>query len=63
MELVIGKVYPLSSKYFLNKRGLPIEVICRSKTKPLTTEQTQTLDEAHKVFLSWCERLDIKPVG
>jgi len=35
-EAVIGKDYPLSSKYFLQRRGLPIEIITRKSTNGLT---------------------------
>lgn len=61
-ELVIGKNYPLSSKYFLQKRGLPIEVLSRKSKKPLTTKQMEALDETYNVFRGWCDRLGIEPV-
>jgi 4-hydroxy-tetrahydrodipicolinate synthase len=60
-EDILGKNYPLSAKYFLNKRGLPIEVISRTNTEPLKPEQMAALDDTHKVFLGWCDRLGIKP--
>ena len=61
-EAVIGDNYPLSSKYFLQKRGLPIELISRKSAKPLTAKQKNTLDEIYKVFLGWCDYLGIEPV-
>jgi 4-hydroxy-tetrahydrodipicolinate synthase len=60
-EDILAKNYPLSAKYFLHKRGLPIEVISRINTVPLPSEQIKALDETHKVFLGWCDRLGIKP--
>ncbi|CAG5002320.1 4-hydroxy-tetrahydrodipicolinate synthase [Dyadobacter sp. CECT 9275] len=61
MEPVIGKYYPLSSKYFLRKRGFPIEVISRSNSREIPADQAQILDNSYKTFLSWCDRLRIKP--
>jgi 4-hydroxy-tetrahydrodipicolinate synthase len=61
-EAVIGKNYPLSSKYFLQKRGLPIELISRKSKKPLTEKQINALDETYKLFLGWCDRIGIEPV-
>ncbi|MBS1934678.1 MAG: dihydrodipicolinate synthase family protein [Bacteroidetes bacterium] len=61
-EDLIGQNYPLSAKYFLHKRGLPIELISRTNKEPLTDKQKEVLDEVHKTFLGWCERINIKPV-
>lgn len=61
MEPLISKFYPLSSKYFLKKRGLPVELTCRANTKVITPEQQQVLDTAHKTFIRWCHRLGIQP--
>jgi 4-hydroxy-tetrahydrodipicolinate synthase len=60
-EDILSQNYPLSAKYFLHKRGLPIEVISRINTVPLTSQQTAALDETYSVFLGWCNRLGIKP--
>ncbi len=60
-EIVIGQNYPLSSKYFLQKRGLPIELITRKSKRPLTKKQIKGLDDTYKVFLGWCERIGIEP--
>ena len=62
MEPLISVAYPLSSKYFLKKRGLPIELVCRAKSKIVTPEQQQVLDGAHRTFTSWCDRLGIPAV-
>ncbi len=61
-EDIISQNYSLSSKYFLQKRGVPIEIISRVSTTPLTTQQKQTLDDTYKVFLGWCNRIGIQPV-
>lgn len=61
-EAIISKNYPLSSKYFLQKRGLPIELISRKSTRPMTGKQKDALDETYKVFMGWCDRLGIEPV-
>lgn len=55
--------YPLSAKYFLRKRGLPIRTISRAHALELTPEQKQALDNIHESFLAWCERLQIEPVN
>jgi 4-hydroxy-tetrahydrodipicolinate synthase len=60
-EDILSQNYPLSAKYFLHKRGVPIEVISRINTVPLTSQQTAALDETYSVFLGWCDRLGIRP--
>lgn len=62
-EDLISKAYPMSSKYFLEKRGVPILPVSRSSTQPLTAKQKQTLDEVHRTFLGWCERLGVQHVA
>jgi 4-hydroxy-tetrahydrodipicolinate synthase len=61
-EELISKAYPMSSKYFLKKRGVPVLPVSRSSAQPLTTQQIKTLDEVHQTFLGWCERLGIQEV-
>ena len=61
-EKLISQAYPMSSKYFLKKRGLPILPVSRTSPKPLTTQQMETLDGVHQMFLGWCQRLQIEPV-
>jgi 4-hydroxy-tetrahydrodipicolinate synthase len=63
VDPTIHIAYPLSAKYFLRKRGLPVRTISRAHALELTPQQKQTLDEIHDSFLGWCERLDIKPVN
>ncbi|MBZ5856018.1 dihydrodipicolinate synthase family protein [Flavihumibacter profundi] len=60
-EDIVGQNYPLSAKYFLHKRGLPIEVTSRVNPNPLTAAQKLALDDTYKVFLGWCDRLGIRP--
>jgi 4-hydroxy-tetrahydrodipicolinate synthase len=62
-EKLISQGYPMSSKYFLKKRGLPILPVSRTSPKPLTTQQMETLDGVYQTFLGWCQRLEIKPVS
>lgn len=62
VDPLIHIAYPMSAKYFLRKRGLPVRTISRATALELTPEQKKTLDEIHDSFNMWCERLDIKPV-
>ena len=61
-EKVIASGYPLSSKYFLQKRGLPIQVSTRKSRKKLSKKQCQALDQAYLTFLGWCDYIGIEPV-
>jgi 4-hydroxy-tetrahydrodipicolinate synthase len=60
LDPVISDGYPLSAKYFMHKRGIPFEPICRTDKKPLNQEQTQKLDEIYSGLKGWHERLGIK---
>jgi len=62
VDPLIHVAYPMSAKYFLRKRGLPVRTISRATALELTPQQKQTLDEIHSSFETWCERLKIKPV-
>ena len=62
VDPLIHIAYPMSAKYFLRKRGLPVRTISRATALELTPDQKKTLDEIHDSFRTWCERLDIKPV-
>lgn len=53
--------YPMSAKYFLRKRGLPVRTISRATALELTPDQKKTLDDIHASFQYWCERLNIRP--
>src|SRR6201995_2128681 len=62
VDPLIHIAYPMSAKYFLQKRGLPIRTISRAHALELTVQQKRTLDDIHKSFLGWCDRLAITPV-
>lgn len=62
VDPLIHIAYPMSAKYFLRKRGLPVRTISRATALELTPDQKKTLDEIHDSFKTWCERLSIKPV-
>jgi 4-hydroxy-tetrahydrodipicolinate synthase len=62
-EDIIGQNYPLSAKYFLHKRGVPIAIKSRVNPVPLTTKQMQALEDTYKVFFEWCDRIGIKPAS
>ncbi|GAA0880372.1 dihydrodipicolinate synthase family protein [Algoriphagus jejuensis] len=59
-DSIISQGYPTSAKYFLQKRGVPILPICRSKNTPLTTDQMLALDKIYETLPQWHERLGIK---
>lgn len=63
VDPLIHIAYPLSAKYFLQKRGLPVRTISRAQAIQLTPEQRKILDDIHDSFLGWCERLDVEPVN
>jgi len=62
VDPLIHQAYPMSAKYFLKKRGLPIRTISRTFALELTPEQKKILDRIYVDFLGWCNRLGIKPV-
>lgn len=62
VDTLIHQAYPMSAKYFLQKRGLPVRTISRTFALELTPEQKKILDDIYTSFKCWCERLDIKPV-
>jgi 4-hydroxy-tetrahydrodipicolinate synthase len=59
VDPLIHEAYPMSAKYFLQKRGLPVRLISRAHVLQLTPQQKQTLDGIYESFLGWCERLNI----
>lgn len=63
VDPMIHVAYPMSAKYFLRKRGLPVRTISRAHALELTPEQKQVLDHVYESFLGWCERLGITPVS
>jgi 4-hydroxy-tetrahydrodipicolinate synthase len=62
VDPVIHQAYPMSAKYFLQKRGLPVRPISRAHVLQLTPQQKETLDAIYERFLGWCGRLGITPV-
>lgn len=62
VDPLIHQAYPMSAKYFLQKRGLPVRTISRAHVLELTPAQKNTLNEIHDSFMHWCEQLQIKPV-
>lgn len=62
VDPLIHIAYPMSAKYFLARRGLPVRMISRAHIMQLTPEQKAVLDEIYDSFLGWCERLKIEPV-
>jgi len=63
VDPLIHVAYPMSAKYFLQKRGLPVRTISRATALELTPQQKTTLNEIHNSFLQWCKRLEITPVN
>jgi 4-hydroxy-tetrahydrodipicolinate synthase len=62
VDPLIHEAYPISAKYFLKKRGLPVHAISRAFVPELTPEQKKTFDRIYIDFLGWCDRLGIKRV-
>ncbi len=62
VDPLIHIAYPMSAKYFLQKRGLPIRQISRAVANKLTPDQRSTLDLIYNRFEHWCERLSIQKV-
>jgi len=63
VDPLIHQAYPMSAKYFLQKRGLPVRTISRTHALELTPEQKKTLDTIHDRFTGWCNELSINPVN
>jgi 4-hydroxy-tetrahydrodipicolinate synthase len=63
VDPLIHQAYPMSAKYFLQKRGLPVRTISRAYAQELTPQQKQILNEIHNSFLTWCDKLAIQPVN
>lgn len=62
VDPLIHIAYPMSAKYFLQKRGFPIRTISRAVATKLTPDQRATLDDIYNRFEHWCERLGIQKV-
>ncbi len=62
VDPMIHQAYPMSAKYFLRKRGLPVRTISRAHALELTPQQKETLDHVYDSFNNWCEKLQIRKV-
>lgn len=60
VDPLIHQAYPMSAKYFLQKRGLPVRTISRAFVLELTPRQKKTLDGVYTDFVGWCDRLGMK---
>ena len=58
-EEIVSLKYPLSAKYFLQKRGVPIEVNSRMQKRQLTTADTDALDKLYTKIETWRANLGI----
>ncbi len=63
VDPLIHIAYPMSAKYFLQKRGLPVRTISRATAFELTPDQKIVLDNIYEKFLIWCNKLNIKPIS
>lgn len=59
MEARITANYQLSSRYYLNKSGLQLELTSRGANQPLTPDQRLVVDRAYAEVQVWKERLGI----
>ncbi|MBX2923507.1 MAG: dihydrodipicolinate synthase family protein [Chitinophagaceae bacterium] len=63
MDSLVHKVYPMSSKFFLQLRGLPIHTISRSHAMEPTPKEKAAIHSILDTLKTWCEKLDIKEVA
>lgn len=63
VDPLIHVAYPMSAKYFLEKRGLPVRTISRAYAMHLTPSQKDEMNALHNNFLEWCDKLSIRPVS
>lgn len=59
VDPLIHEAYPVSAKYFLQRRGLDIGLKSRFYTETLTRQQKRNLDELLETVYQWCHRLSI----
>lgn len=62
VDPMIHVAYPMSAKYFLDKRGLPVRTISRAYAMHLTPAQKEEVNALYDSFLGWCDKLSIEPV-
>lgn len=61
-DSIISDGYPTSAKYFMQKRGLPIQPVARTTQTQLSALQKQALDKIYNVLPQWHERLGIQAI-
>jgi 4-hydroxy-tetrahydrodipicolinate synthase len=61
VDPLIHQAYPMSAKYFLQLRGLPVRTISRAYVQELTPAQKDVLNGIKDSFTQWCSRLNITP--
>lgn len=57
---LISEGYPMSAKYFLQKRKILLNLSCRTGPAALTTTQKEQLDKLHHDIADWHNRLGLK---
>ncbi len=62
VDPLIHHAYPMSPKFYLQLRGLPIHAISRAHPLEATPEQKATLHKIFDTTKTWFERLKIKEV-
>ncbi|TWF42826.1 4-hydroxy-tetrahydrodipicolinate synthase [Chitinophaga polysaccharea] len=62
VDPLIHVAYPLSAKYFMQLRGMPVRTISRAHALELTPEQKLVLQQIYRDFKGWCMRLQIREV-
>jgi 4-hydroxy-tetrahydrodipicolinate synthase len=59
VDSIISKGYPVTAKYFLQKRGVPMELVSRTNKTPMTAEQKHAIDQVYDDVTQWRERLHL----
>ncbi|MDO6439904.1 dihydrodipicolinate synthase family protein [Cyclobacterium sp. 1_MG-2023] len=59
MESRITKNYMISSRYYLNKEGLDLELVSRRAKNPLTADQKDVVDQCYAEVQEWKQKLSI----
>ncbi|MBX3242462.1 MAG: dihydrodipicolinate synthase family protein [Chitinophagaceae bacterium] len=62
VDPLIHHAYPMSSKFFLQLRGLPIHTISRAHPLEATPQQKATLHKIFDTTKTWFEKLKLKEV-
>ena len=59
-DIPVHTAYPMSAKFFLQLRGLPIHAISRSHALEPTPAERAGLDKLLQTMKMWCDKLGIK---